>query len=198
PDPKFESRPRRRGGEGGTRSALSASVAVASVEGEGAGAGVVRCPGALEAELDVAAGRDARVVADVGGCGGAAGLREGGVPGVGDLLVSGEGPLQRPAVDRGGAGVGDRHVRGETAGPLVLHVGDLTRPAGAAGSDRPGEGRRARRAEGVTRRRRDDEGSRGSRRSGDQAGGADRQSWRQAGGRVNERLSWRRIRCLEL
>src|SRR5581483_86812 len=155
PDPKFESRPRRRGGEGGTRSALSASVAVASVEGEGAGAGVVRCPGALEAELDVAAGRDARVVADVGGCGGAAGLREGGVPGVGDLLVSGEGPLQRPAVDRG-----------------------------AAGSDRPGEGRRARRAEGVTRRRRDDEGSRGSRRSGDQAGGADRQSWRQAGGRV--------------
>src|SRR5581483_12278903 len=111
------------------RVVLSGSAACVAVEGEGGGLGVVARPGALEAELDVAAGRDGGVVGQVRRGRRRSRLADRGVPAAGDLLVAWEAPYERPAVDRGGAGVGHRQVRGEPAAPLVVQVRHLTRTA---------------------------------------------------------------------
>src|ERR1039457_4589152 len=62
--------------------------------------GVAGGPGALEAHRGAAARRDGGVVAGVGDRHGLPALGGGAVPGVGDLLIAGEGELERPAADR--------------------------------------------------------------------------------------------------
>src|SRR5450631_2293934 len=126
----------------GARARRIGSATAGAVEGEAGGCGVVGGPGALEAHGGAGAWADRAVVTGVGGGHGGSALGDGRVPGVGDMLVAGEGELQRPAVDRRGAGVPDRDVGHEAAAPLAgLGVGDVAAPAPAAGGrDGPGEG----------------------------------------------------------
>src|ERR1039457_4541778 len=81
--------------------------------------GVAGGPGALEAHRGAAARRDGGVVAGVGDRHGLPALGGGAVPGVGDLLIAGEGELERPAADRRSAAVGDADAGHEAARPLA-------------------------------------------------------------------------------
>src|SRR2546423_13763449 len=116
-----------------------ASGAAGPVEREVGRITVVADPRPLEPEHDIAAGGDGRVVVDVLRGDRRCGLADRRAPGVGDLLVPREGEGQGPAVDRARAGVGDRQARGESAGPFVLRVCDLTyRATGRYRADSPG------------------------------------------------------------
>src|SRR5262249_57575516 len=89
------------------------------------------------------------VVGGVGGGGGGAVLADGGVPRVGDPLVTREREGQLPAVDRGAAGVADGHVRDEAAGPLAgLGVGDVAGTAWRRAGRGRARGRRGGRRRG--------------------------------------------------
>src|ERR1017187_9685086 len=134
--------PRWPRGTAGAGARRIGSAAAGAVEGEAGGGGVVGGPGALEAHGGAGAWADRAVVTGVGGGHGGSALGDGRVPGVGDMLVAGEGELQRPAVDRRGAGIADRDVGHGAALPLAgLGVGDVAAAAPAAGGrDGPGEG----------------------------------------------------------
>src|SRR5690606_35969345 len=95
----------------------------------------------LETEDDLAARRDGLGVADVGRGHVRPGLVDRGAPLVVDVLITVEGPGQRPTVDSGRAGVLDRHLGLEVARP---GVGDLVRCLAVAGRWRGGGRRRAR------------------------------------------------------
>ena len=155
----------RRGG-GGRRRGRRRRRASASPSGSGSGSGVgstlplqrvplsrkrrrrrvAAAPRAVEAELDRAARGDPRVVVDVAGGHRGAALRHRSAPRLGHGLVAGEGPGQRPAVDRRPE-VGDADVGGEAARPLA-RCGVDDRAAGARSRGRGG-GRRRRGRVGV-------------------------------------------------
>src|SRR6266487_2664143 len=189
-------RPRRaRRAAGGRRSGAGGAV-----DAEAGWCGVVACPGALEAERGVATGADGGVVAEVGAGDAGSALGDGGVPGVGDLLVAGEGEGQSPAVDRGGAGVVDGHIGDEPAGPLArLGIRDMTRAAGGSAAYCPGECGRAGRAGGVRRGGCDVEGACGGRGARDQPGRrADRQPGGEPGRAVGQGLARGRVAGADL
>src|SRR5206468_2910183 len=91
-----------------------------AVQREAGRVGVAAAEGALEADVRALPRGDAAVVVQRGGRDGLAALAVGGAPAAGDLLVTGEGEAERPAVDGGAAGVGDRHAAHEATGPLAL------------------------------------------------------------------------------
>src|SRR5439155_179594 len=88
----------RRGGRSGDR-------AGGAVEVEGRGLGEGAAVGSLVAERLVTAGRDGPVVGQVAGGDGTAAARQGRVPRAGDRLTTGQRERERPAVERGTAGV---------------------------------------------------------------------------------------------
>src|SRR5947209_11636388 len=94
-----------------------------AVDAETGGRGIAGGPGALEAERLAAARRDGGVVAQVR-CGDAlAGLADGRVPGIGDLLITGERERECPAIDRRRTSVADGDVGREPALPVARAVG---------------------------------------------------------------------------
>src|ERR1035438_10164079 len=104
----------RRGAPGGGRpgaqcgrDASRSGPAGRAIDGEGGWDGVAGGPGALEAHRGAAARRDGGVVAGVGDRHALPALRGHAVPGGGDLLVTREGELERPAADRRCAAVPD-------------------------------------------------------------------------------------------
>src|SRR6185437_16861362 len=97
-------------------------------------------PGSLEPDRDIGAWRDGAVVAGVGKGRVRAGLGETAVEVAGDLLVAWEGEGQRPPVDRGRAGVGDRHLGAKATRPGTIEgVGDMAGAAADGGVDGPAE-----------------------------------------------------------
>src|SRR5262245_46020332 len=110
----------------------SADRAGVPVEGEGCwrcvGAGI----GPLEPEGCRAVRGQGAVEVQVYRGDGVLVLGAGGVPPPRDVLVAAEGERQGPPVDGGRTRVGDRHVRGEPAGPRVERVVDRARAISAS------------------------------------------------------------------